>query len=518
MGFASGCVQTHDPAIPCGAIELGEAEPGVVAAHHFDAPVLAVADDPEPFVLHWVCADGSDDDCSLHRTWLADLDGGVTPGSEVLVTAAGHWVVAIDHKSGAVVSYAVTRQGITPRDPYNRAEDRPAQLVASLRGSDVVLVRDARGALRRYVPGDHHADRIAPEIPNLKVVALGEKFLVGREILGDDEETLHLVPVDPSLDLKVTGPVALVRGRTFSRVTLTAGDDLVLATSGQGDDAETFVFTVPDGQLVDRFMGAMVSGRRRHDEIAGMRAVSPDGSHVVYRTASGAAAMRDLHRHASCLVRSAIAGNHSIIGFSAHGLVYMESEAGAGESQIVAWNPSTRHLAELGRLDAGYRLAAVPTRDPETTDRPWAIGVRSGSYSALQEHAPPQNLGLDDPVFMPRDTPGIWVINTDLERNRRRVMTLARVDPLVSTATRSYRFPSGDEAEVPFVEHDAEAQAFRHELGGHRVCMSTGTPGDWASQCGDPANGKFLSGSPIPASEDDALPDRQPELPRPEDE
>ena len=94
----SACGHTSDPAVPCDRIQLGEAHAGTVAAA-VDSPVLAISDNPRPYVVHPTCDGGG---CRLMRSFLQDdaaAEGEPEPltgGSAVLLTSTGRYVVAID--------------------------------------------------------------------------------------------------------------------------------------------------------------------------------------------------------------------------------------------------------------------------------------------------------------------------------------------------------------------------------------------------------------------------------------
>jgi hypothetical protein len=285
LSVAAGCVGTSEPTSPCPAIDLGHAEPATFVTPS-DAPVVAVSHgEDQSFVAHRVC-EPDDGPCRIVRTPLEDLP----PGSQVLLTASGKHIVGVAASFGQtlVLTWDVGPDGVTPGKSA-WAEDAtaaPAALVGSMRGlpgdTDWVIARTAPNAdgtrkLLRYKPGQQgNPEYLATNVPELLVSAIGERFLVGRQVHNGGEETLHLVDVLDDFTRDEARP--LLRGRTFSRVMLSPGDAMVIATSGEGEDAETFVFDTDDGTLLDRFSGAAVSGRARGEELPGMRAASSCGT------------------------------------------------------------------------------------------------------------------------------------------------------------------------------------------------------------------------------------------------
>ena len=500
VGFLASCVVESDPATPCGALDLGDAEPATMVARSH-APVIAVSSgtgDTQPFVLHFQCEDEREHDCALRQTTLSKLSS----GSALMLTADGGWVVAID-ADGTVLTWEVhPTAGLVERDPI--LSDRPRRLVASMRGSNWILVRDGEGEpgnLARFNPADRVMDRIASAELGLTVAAVGEQWAVGRRIRGDGLEDLYLIGVDRAVNPWTTDPVRLVRAPAFSRVFLTPGDAHVVATSGSGRDAETFVFSMPDGKLVDRFAGATITGRRPLEDVPGMRAVSPDGSHVAYRTPSGSIALRNLDTQGACMVRSANAGEHTLAGFSAHGLLYIESETTIGRPLVHAFDPASRRLHGLADSDytRGLRLAALPGRHVESSERPWAVGVTNGSYFAMQPGAPAAGLKLGQALFMPRDDAAVWAVNSVREATDERRLTIRRIAP--RSNGEQHVFSSGGEADVAYVPDRGDPRVFSAFVHS-KTCVSTGVPGSWGTQCDNVSSTTFLAAPATPPAED----------------
>jgi hypothetical protein len=312
-------------------------------------------------------------------------------------------------------------------------------------------------------------------------------------------------PLDESL---VGNPIPLVRGPRFSRVVFTPGDERVLATSGEGKNANTLVFDVPDGDLVDRFAGAAISGLYPEAELPGLSAVSPDGSFAVYRTQNGALALRDLEVCSSCLVRGAGASDHKVAGFSASGVIYMESTPHrVGPSDVLAHDLHLQRSTLLGDGLRSNHLAAVSGRAQQIDDDtlPWAISVTDGSYWALQEGAA-QALGLDEVMFLPRDSLDAWVLDSDYDTKEGvRHMVVSRLEP------RDAETDDPTEAALDFVPRDT---GFVKDVPGNsRVCFSSGAPGSWAQSWRHADDKRFLGGPSLPDTEDPDPPPPEAEEP-----
>jgi hypothetical protein len=501
VGFLASCVVESDPASPCGELDLGDAEPATMVARS-QAPIVAVstgAGGESPFVLHHQCEDEHQTGCTLRKTNLP-----LTPGSALMLTADGHWVVAVDPQDRVVRTWSVhPTEGLVDGREDLLGQHGPRRLVASLRNSSLVIVRDIDGDpgnLARFDPETGRMETIASAELGLSVAAVGEQHVIGRRIRGDGLEELYVVVADAEVSrfADFTNPMRLIRGRPFSRVVLTAGDARVVATSGQGNDAETFVFAVSDGTLLDRFAGEAITGRRALEDIPGMRAASPDGSHIAYRTPNGAIALRNVDSHGACMVRSANAGAHTLAGFSADGLLYIESESSVGRTHVHAFDPATRRLHPLGGTDyaRSMRLAAVPGGDDRASP-PWAIGANNGSYYALQPGEAATGLKLGQPLFMPRDDASIWAVNTVRQAAGHRAMTLRRIMPNGNDHT----FSVEQISDVEYVPEGEAPRTFAADVAS-LTCLSTGMPGSWGTQCGLASSSSFLAGTPIPPAED----------------
>jgi hypothetical protein len=312
-------------------------------------------------------------------------------------------------------------------------------------------------------------------------------------------------------------PIQLSTDAIASRIVITPRDELVAVTYGEGDNAWTKVFRVPDGKRVQIWKGAMVSGRADVGELPGLRAVSPDGSHIAYRTEQGSLAMRSLDAHSSCLVRSSLHDSTTrLAGFSADGVLYFETEDGPGRTAVNAWTPQRKERRRLSSPDDGFVLTAVPARPNEDSEVQWAVGMRSGSYyAALQADRDPEPLGLDDAVFPQRDDADIWTVHTEKLANGNRQVGLKRIVPRWSAQMRALAFD--DPAEAYFADVDdpdvlvhLEQQFSSPSL----VCMSTGAPGSWAYSCGNAGDKNFLAAPTTPSTENPfGKPREDPEIP-----
>ncbi len=506
-GLSTGCDAARDPSTPCGALQLGDADPGAVVNRR-RAPVLAMAGGSgEPFVLHFVCAspDADEDDCELRRETLEGIGGGE---NAVLVTSAGDYIVATDRDEARLHVYSFSDTGVLQRHPGDLVlDDRelPVELIASLRNSNWIIGLDRERHMRRYMPTQQSADLVAAELGDkLTLATVGEQHIIGRVRHGEGDEALYLIPVDESLDVH-HAPTLLMRGRAATRIVVGPRDEHVAITLGHQDNAQTLVFRVPDGTLIDRFGGELISGREDLTETVGLRAVSPDGSHLAYKTAAGSVALRDIDSNSACLVRSStIGGDAKIAGFSAEGMLYFESEVGVGNATISAWDPAERYLAVLSTPEEDAHLVAVPSLTPSEA-LPWAVGVHSGTYMALADSQPATRLDLHTAVFIPRDDPKLWVLDSErINAGGRRVDVHRVTARTMPDASLRY-------GEIEGAEHAGPNGDPRDSLGvtvsgPQRACMSTGTPGARAYACGSGNDDRFLSGATAPQGEDPVRP------------
>ena len=500
--------------IPCDAFEPGDgATNRVVRA--FEGPIAAMAM-KDAFLLLNVC-DGPDGECRVQKVMLEKKASDATnaaaggdaeplsPGSQVMLTTDGRWLVGINHEDGSVWTYAIDGARVTAEPTYVHETDGPAQLVIGLRDSDRLIVRDRRDRLAVYLPGKQVAVPIAPELGAYqRLAAVGERHVAVKVPRRDGAQSLYVVDVID--DPERFHPVAT---GDFTSVVLGAHDGTLVVSEGRGGDASVLVFDVESRTLVDAFAGDMVSSRQQNDhraleEVPGLHAVSPGGEQLAYRTIAGSLAVRHLEEQSSCLVRntnrmgtgeepSRNAGSHAIAGFAPDGMMFAEYELGAGDSFVYAYDPRNQQIAPLGAEDGGWHLSAVPGRvtdehgDPE---RLWAVGVRRGSHASIGEGWVDGKTVGQELTFMPMDDDGVWAIDTKDEivgeRRSERALSVRRVAPPAWNDGR-LRFEQGpDEQVVSFTQGGDEDNEgpLRVPLTG-RLCLTTGTPGSWAYRCGD---------------------------------
>src|SRR5690606_35703671 len=136
----------------------------------------------------------------------------------------------------------------------------------------------------------------------------------------------------------------------FTSAVLGPGDETLVLSEGRGTEASVQVFHVGSRVLLDAFEGDLVSSRERNqrravEEVPGLRAISPSGEQLAYRTTAGSLSVRMLAEQGSCLVRntnrmgtgaepSRRAGDHAVAGFSADGLLYAEYTVGTSDSFV----------------------------------------------------------------------------------------------------------------------------------------------------------------------------------------
>lgn len=498
----AGCLA--DPMLPCDAFEPGAAvENTVVRA--FQGPIAALAMN-DAFVLRNLC-DPATDECHLESLLLPDL----SPGSQVMLTTDGRWLVGVDHVSGNVWTYSFDASGkLGAKEPtYVHETDGPAQLVIGLRDSDRLIVRDRSDRLAVYSPGDQVALPIARDLGEyLRLAAVGVHHVVVRVPAGEGLQRLYVVDVDEPDEHRhvATGD--------FTSVVLGPGDGSLVVSEGRGADASVLVFDVESGELMDAFSGDLVSSRAQNDhraleEVPGLHALAPGGDQLAYRTAAGSLAVRQLEQQTSCVVHdtnrmgtgrepSGNEGNHAIAGFAADGMLFAEYTVGASNSFVYAYDPRNQQIAPLGTEDGGWHLAAVPGRVTDEHGQPehiWAVGVRRGSHASIgQDGVDGETVG-SELTFMPMDDDGVWAVDTKDElvgtRRSERALSVRRVAP-PAWANGTLRFEQGpDEQVVSYVrdgEEDSEGP-LRVPLTG-RLCLTTGTPGAWAYKCGDSTGGR----------------------------
>lgn len=503
LAFAAGAGPAAclaDPMLPCEAFEPGDGATNTVV-RAFEGPFAALAM-KDPFVLVNLC-DGPQGECRVEKLLLEHL----SPGSQVMLTTDGRWLVGIDHQDSGVWTYAIDGASLEPEPTYVHETDGPAQLVMGLRDSARLIVRDRSDRLAVYGPGDQVALAIAPDLGAYqRLAAVGEHHVAVRVPQRDGMQSLYLVDVDDPERYH-----AVATG-DFTSVVIGPDDRSLVVSEGRGTDASVLVFDVGSRVLVDAFAGDLVSSREQNDhraleELPGLHALSPAGEQLAYRTTAGSLAVRELESQSSCLVRntnrmgtgeapSRRAGDHAVAGFAADGMMYAEYTVGASDSFVYAYDPRNQQIAPLGREDGGWHLAAVPGRVTDEDGNPerlWAVGVRRGSHATIgQDHVDGETVGAEL-TFMPMDDDGVWAIDTNDElvgeRRSERALSVRRVAP-PSWAAGTLRFEQGPDEQVVSYTQGGDGGGIdnkgplRVPLTG-RLCLTTGTPGSWAYRCGD---------------------------------
>jgi hypothetical protein len=534
MGL-TGCTTNTDPTVPCGAVELSDssASEGFRAAN-----VLAFTESSGGVtIVRDNCPGETCAGAELKLTTIpANDDGGEHGGlggapKRVLLSGTGRYLAwerdgqqlikrDLECTDGSSCNTAVVGIG------------NPQRFVGTLRTGDWIVVRDDAGRLNAVnLATDTTAFTLA-EDPSLLAVALGHRSIVARRILSGEKEELYLLRVNPTKNHDQYGyssvgkAIYLGTGKPFSRVLITDGrtpaelgeyddrdpdtpiDSYVIATSGAGEEANTVVFRVLDGEPVDSFPGAALSSHIPRDEITGLSAVSPDGSHLAYVTNSGALAMRSVRSQGSCLVRAASAGNHTLAGFSLDGNLFFESEDpvtdGEDSARIGVYEPHAARFRALSEGDEGSTLKAVPAQPAilAASLRPWAITARNGFFGA-QEAAQVQPLGIEprSATFLARATPddSMWLIEaadggTGFSGATTRVR-LKKVRAFDDGANLDFDAQGSDPV---FEDDDGTFQVVERSFTSKQVaCVTTARPGAWGADCGPNKSGEsFVVGGP----------------------
>ncbi len=490
-----------DPMVPCEAFEPGDAAANTLV-RSLEGPIAAVAM-KDAFLLRNVC-DGPGGECRVDQVMLPEL----SPGSQVMLTTSGRFLVGIDHDGGDVWTYTLEGTAIARSLTYVDDRGGPAQLVIGLRDSDRLVVRDHEDRLAVYEPGDQRARPLAAGLgAYLRLAAVGERHVAVKVPHGDGSQSLYVVDVDEPDRWH-----AVVTGDLTS-VVIGPRDATLVVSEGRGADASVLVFDVGSGQLADAFSGELVSSREQNDhraleELPGLHAIAPGGDALAYRTTAGSLAVRSLSEGSSCLVRntnrlgtgddggSRRAGNHAVAGFAADGLLFAEYQIDASESFVYAYDPRHQQIVPLGREDGGWHLAAVPGRSTDGEHEPahlWAVGVRQGYHASIgEDRVDGQSVG-EELTFMPMDDDGVWAVDTKDEivgeRRTERALSVRRVAP-PAWAQGRLRFEQGpDEQIVTHYRGPDNEGPLRVPLTG-RLCLTTGAPGSWAYRCGDSTGGR----------------------------
>lgn len=561
----AGCGLDAEPTQMCGSLDLTSAH---TRSFEQEAPtVVALSDGAGRITVVRACepleqAVGSCDAELISQS----INLGVVP-DQLLLTASGRWLT---YRVGPDLFRLDLEQSEPVRDAGPSGVD---EVIGSLRGGDWLIYRAAAGAsstreLWAYYAGEEDAlprdDNDEPVARphfrigeglgddfDLRVAALGHRHVVARRVLGNGEEELYLVRIAPArrhdeLGSSTRGkPMLLARGRRFSRVLITSGpspadqddpwefqhdvptDVRVIATSGSGSTARTLIYAVSDTSQTANFEGAVVSSPVPLENIAGLGAVSPSGTHLAYITPRGSLALRDLDSHSACMIRPATGAHHVVAGFAADATLYLESNergsaqvngaAGSDVDIVYAYDPKSEDFTALTDDRHTWRLYAVPPRRYEAEDGtllPWAVVAIDGFYAArpaTHGDPNPQPLHYDDVSFLPRGDDSLWLLegeeaSTFTDPNR---LTLRRVQPRSAGASNTdVSIEFDGEADPSVIDNGQLEDRFtRTYTNKASVCVSTSqsatrtTP--WATTCSTPDKPTSYLNSGLPQGEHD---------------
>jgi hypothetical protein len=527
----AACTADGEPTVPCGETVLEDAQRAILAR---GVQVLAFAEPGSEgrrvTLVRDRCPDAT---CAGPELEVQSIELERAP-DEILLSGTGRHLAWSSGGTLHAVDLECEEPGRSCRSQIALGSRFAAHVfVGTLRSGEWVVLRDAAGLWAVDLAADEPEPLRLGDDPNLLAVALGDRSVVARRILADGQEELVLLRVNPSKHHDEGGAASagritpLARGPAFSRVVVTRGpspaargelddpspdaftDLHVVATSGHGPPAQTAVFGVIDGEPSDAFPGRALSSHVDREQLEGLDAVSPDGSHLAYVTPGGSLALRGLSSQSSCLVRAASEGRHELAGFTADGLVLFESRQedpdGRAGTRIGAWDPAALHFWWLSDADAGRTLRAAPPRHASTDQQPtipWAIAMRDG-YEAVQPGDAPQPLGLSTGrvSFLRRFAAdgALWLVDagdegagdgsarTHLRLKKIRVLEDGSA-PIEFDAHGSDPSYEDQGALVP-VDHDFAA--------GTALCMSAAQPGGFGARCGG-GGGKpsFLQAGP----------------------
>jgi hypothetical protein len=418
-----------------------------------DAPaVLAVSDRGTVSIVR-ACTD----DCS-DNTIVVDIGANPTP-DQLMLTGSGRWLVV--HREGELTAKrfdldtCTFEDTCTPDPDSVGTESNIAELVGTLRGGDWIIYWTTNRKLWAVYVGDDElldddesfeSEFALGNDPGLLVVALGHRHVVASKRRGDGTEELYLIRVAPAPEVDefartTTGEAKLLAtGLAFRRVLITEGpspaqldlgkdevptDAQVIVTSGEGPDARTLIYGVANRSQIANFAGEIVTKHAVLEDVPGLSAVSPDGTHLSYLTSDGGLALRNLATQRSCLIKSSNAATHLLAGFAADATLYFEVEEeaylnadGTGYQRqtvenIHAYDPLTGIFtaittAQTDPLTKVWRLKAVPPRR-DRDEQPWAIAAYEGEH-IVKPDAKAHRLDYEEARFLPRANDDLWVI------------------------------------------------------------------------------------------------------------
>lgn len=525
----TGCTTDTDPTIPCGELNLeGPAAPLVARS----ANVLAFteAGGPTVTVVRDLCPDATCLGAEIAEEKVPFADFNMTRPDSILLTGTGRWLISKHDGTLYRTELGCDRsvKACAP-EPF-WVEGSKSEMVGTLRSDDWVVFRSggelfAQDARKEFLDEPVHLG----DDPDLLTAAMGDRTVVARRILDGEREQLYLIRVNPTHRHDNGGhdsagdAIYLGEGKAFSRILITRGatpramgetdepdadtpiDEFVIATSGTGADATTVVFRVLDGEPVDSFEGAALSGHLPLEEVPGLSALSADNSHLAYVTPSGALAMRNLNSQGACLVRSASEGRHTLAGFAPDGTLYFESEEDAPGSGVVqrvaAYDPARVAFHWLAGDAFNSRLRAAPLHTATNEDGahvPWAITSYEGLYGVQRGDAP-QPLGLDPRhvSFLPREThdDSMWLLEADDDSETyggiRTRLRLKKIRAGTDADDGSQLEFDARESDPVSIDENGEYAVFEKSFTSKlNICVAPARPGGWGASCSrdaDPA-------------------------------
>lgn len=543
---ASACLPA-DPTEPCDASLAAPASAALDLVENESDRVLALVEPTGGItVVRDRCTFRSD--CSFGGE-LTEERVSLPPGADanqILLTSAGRHLIV--RTADRILSFDLDQPMVSDEGdrsyPSVEGPSGAVNLVGALRGGRWIIYRDVDG-LVAYDATENRALPLEPRDDpyDFKAVAMGDRHLVARRVVGPGEEELWLIPIDPSPardELRAGVPKMLTRGGKFTRVVVTRAppppgsledpeprplDIHVIATEGSDPEtARTHVFDVARGDYVDGFDGAVVTSYQPLNHLDGLSATSPDGRSVAYLTPRGSVALRKTAASSSCLVRSAATGRHRLAGFAADGRMFFEAherdEEGRVNDRIYGYQLGAANYDALTPADDSYRLKAVPLRahfDERGVATSWAIAQVDSGAVAVQAPGRGETPGRGDRLrfdatsFLPRDRnldldDSLWLLEASESTNTSAsyALELARVTPLR---------PDGgalefEDDESPLscgdaqCEDDSALQVFRREFSASRpVCLAFSRGQAWAHSCATPHDAREVIRTGLPASE-----------------
>ena len=441
---------------PCESLDLRATQTRASSSSEF-AALLAVGDRDNIEVLR-EC--DTQQDCTSRKL---SLNLGSDSIAQLMLTGSGRRLIYFDGTQVADLDMqACTDSGSCGEANIGLDILDIKELVGTLRGGDWIIYRTEGERLRASYFGDE-------EIPNgktdfsldsltmgrdLLVGALGYRHVVARKPRGDGTEELYLIRVVPARKVDELGstmigePQLLATGPAFRRVLITAGpspaergdpkefqhdvptDAQVIVTSGEGSEARTLIFDVSNLSQIANFAGEIVTKHAVLEDVPGLSAVSPDGTHLAYLTSDGGLALRNLETQRSCLVKSSNSATHLLAGFAADATLYFEAAEDAyvdddktgyalqSVENIHTYDPLAETFTSITTPDTDprvnvWRLRAVP---PKHDGVPWAVAGYNGDY-IVKPGAKAEALDYVEAQFLPRSNEAgdLWVIEAGTE-------------------------------------------------------------------------------------------------------